>query len=179
MKKIYTTGDVAKLLGVNINTVIKWFDEGVLAGFRLPGSADRRIPASSLLKFMGANGIPMDLINADTPARRAHIRFPCGEPAELMILNGHEYGPYPAVIADVSEGGARLRVRSRDALSIPPNESKLAVTIASGLLAGARWKGLIVHLQPSRDGLAIGMSFLALAAPEKRRLTQFLATLHQ
>jgi hypothetical protein len=96
-----------------------------------------------------------------------------------MILNGHEYGPYPAVIADVSEGGARLRVRSRDALSIPPNESKLAVTIASGLLAGARWKGLIVHLQPSRDGLAIGMSFLALAAPEKRRLTQFLATLHQ
>jgi hypothetical protein len=28
LKKIFTTGEVARLLGININTVIKWFDEG-------------------------------------------------------------------------------------------------------------------------------------------------------
>src|SRR4029453_14344816 len=41
-------------------TVSKWFDSGQLRGYRIPGSKDRRIPVSSLRKFMKNHGIPMD-----------------------------------------------------------------------------------------------------------------------
>jgi hypothetical protein len=59
-KKIaYTTGDVAKLCQCAPRTVSKWFDSGVLYGYRLPESKDRRIPHDSLLKFMREAGIPI------------------------------------------------------------------------------------------------------------------------
>jgi len=43
-------------------TVSKWFDTGQLRGYRIPGSKDRRIPLSQLVRFMKAHGIPLDQI---------------------------------------------------------------------------------------------------------------------
>ncbi len=59
-KDVLTTGEVAKICNVASRTVSKWFDSGQLRGYRIPGSKDRRIPVSSLIKFMKNHGIPMD-----------------------------------------------------------------------------------------------------------------------
>ena len=57
-KKVFTTGDVAKICNVASRTVSKWFDSGHLKGYRIPGSNDRRIPVNELVRFMKDNGIP-------------------------------------------------------------------------------------------------------------------------
>jgi excisionase family DNA binding protein len=48
MKKVFTTGQVAKICKVAPRTVSKWFDSGRLRGYRIPGSQDRRIPREQL-----------------------------------------------------------------------------------------------------------------------------------
>jgi len=57
-KNVLTTGDVAKICNVAPRTVSKWFDNGQLKGYRIPGSKDRRIPLSELTRFMKANNMP-------------------------------------------------------------------------------------------------------------------------
>jgi excisionase family DNA binding protein len=59
-KDILTTGEVAKICNVAPRTVSKWFDSGQLRGYRIPGSKDRRIPLSALIRFMKAHNIPTD-----------------------------------------------------------------------------------------------------------------------
>ncbi|MCA3004371.1 MAG: response regulator [Planctomycetaceae bacterium] len=59
-KEVLTTGEVAKICQVAPRTVSKWFDSGALKGYRIPGSKDRRIPVSNLIKFMKENNIPLD-----------------------------------------------------------------------------------------------------------------------
>ncbi len=59
-KDVLTTGEVAKICNVAPRTVSKWFDSGSLRGYRIPGSKDRRIPVSQLLRFMKEHGIPFD-----------------------------------------------------------------------------------------------------------------------
>lgn len=62
-RDVLTTGEVAKICNVAPRTVSKWFDSGQLKGYRIPGSKDRRIPASELVRFMKAHGIPLDNIS--------------------------------------------------------------------------------------------------------------------
>jgi excisionase family DNA binding protein len=57
-KNVLTTGDVAKICNVAPRTVSKWFDSGQLKGYRIPGSKDRRIPVSELVRFMRAHNMP-------------------------------------------------------------------------------------------------------------------------
>jgi excisionase family DNA binding protein len=57
-KNVLTTGDVAKICNVAPRTVSKWFDRGQLKGYRIPGSKDRRIPVSELVRFMKAHNMP-------------------------------------------------------------------------------------------------------------------------
>ncbi len=57
-KNVLTTGEVAKICNVAPRTVSKWFDTGQLKGYRIPGSKDRRIPVSELIRFMKANNMP-------------------------------------------------------------------------------------------------------------------------
>ncbi len=63
-KEVLTTGEVAKICNVAPRTVSKWFDSGSLKGYRIPGSRDRRIPASELVRFMRAHGIPLEGMNS-------------------------------------------------------------------------------------------------------------------
>ena len=51
-KEVLTTGEVARICNVASRTVSKWFDQGRLRGYRIPGSKDRRIPRSELVRFM-------------------------------------------------------------------------------------------------------------------------------
>lgn len=62
-KEVLTTGEVAKICNVAPRTVSKWFDSGQLKGYRIPGSKDRRIPVSQLVRFMKDHKIPLDGLN--------------------------------------------------------------------------------------------------------------------
>jgi excisionase family DNA binding protein len=57
-KNVLTTGDVAKICHVAPRTVSKWFDNGQLRGYRIPGSKDRRIPVNELIRFMKTHNMP-------------------------------------------------------------------------------------------------------------------------
>src|SRR5947199_7840272 len=59
MKKVFTTGQVAKICKVAPRTVSKWFASGRLRGYRIPGSQDRRIPREQLIKFLKEHGMPL------------------------------------------------------------------------------------------------------------------------
>ncbi|HEY3241781.1 MAG TPA: response regulator [Phycisphaerae bacterium] len=59
-KEVLTTGEVARICNVAPRTVSKWFDSGQLRGYRIPGSKDRRIPISYLVRFMRAHGMPLN-----------------------------------------------------------------------------------------------------------------------
>ena len=61
-KNVLTTGDVAKICNVAPRTVSKWFDNGHLKGYRIPGSKDRRIPSSELIRFMKMHNMPTDAL---------------------------------------------------------------------------------------------------------------------
>ena len=57
-KKVLTTGEVAEVCNVASRTVGKWFDGGLLKGYRIPGSRDRRIPVAELVAFMKKYEMP-------------------------------------------------------------------------------------------------------------------------
>lgn len=65
MKKVFTTGDVARICRVTINTVVKWFDLGEIEGYQIPGSGARRVTRKNLLKFMRKYKFPMDELAAE------------------------------------------------------------------------------------------------------------------
>ncbi|MEX2218347.1 MAG: response regulator [Phycisphaerales bacterium] len=65
-KRIFTTGEAAQICKVSQQTIIRCFDSGRLAGFRVPGSRFRRIPRDELVRFMKANDIPVEIIEGPT-----------------------------------------------------------------------------------------------------------------
>jgi len=65
MKKVFTTGQVAKICQVAPRTVSKWFDSGKLRGYRIPGSQDRRIPRDQLIRFLKENGMPLGALEEE------------------------------------------------------------------------------------------------------------------
>lgn len=63
-KRIFTTGEAAAVCKVSQQTIIRCFDAGRLTGFRVPGSKFRRIPREELIRFMRANNIPLEALEA-------------------------------------------------------------------------------------------------------------------
>lgn len=82
-KDVLTTGEVAKICNVAPRTVSKWFDSGVLKGYRIPGSKDRRIPVNELIKFMKVHGIPLDGITSG----RTRVLIVDDEPEIVDVLH--------------------------------------------------------------------------------------------
>lgn len=78
-KNVLTTGDVARICNVAPRTVSKWFDKGQLKGYRIPGSKDRRIPVSELVRFMKVHDIPS-------------ANLPVGKVRVLVVDNGRHNG---------------------------------------------------------------------------------------
>lgn len=58
-KRIFTTGEAARICKVSQQTIIRCFDNGRLTGFKVPGSKFRRIPRDELVRFMRENGMPL------------------------------------------------------------------------------------------------------------------------
>lgn len=96
MKDLFTTGEAAEICKVSQQTIIRCFDSARLEGFRVPGSKFRRIPRSSLIKFMKENNIPLD--NIESGKRKVLI---VDDDAEIVEL-----------IADVLVRDGRFEIRT-------------------------------------------------------------------
>lgn len=59
-KKVYTTGQVAKICGVSLSTAKRWVERGEIKGFRLPRSGEWRVTKQELVNFMERNAFPID-----------------------------------------------------------------------------------------------------------------------
>jgi excisionase family DNA binding protein len=107
-KNVLTTGDVAKICNVAPRTVSKWFDSGQLKGYRIPGSKDRRIPLSELLRFMKANNMPMEAL----PVGKIRVLVVAGNerPASELLDALTAKGSYDLQVARSSfEVGAAIQ----------------------------------------------------------------------
>lgn len=58
MEEVFTTGQIAKLCMVASRTAAKWIDRGMLKGWRLPGSNDRRVSRSAFIAFLDKYQMP-------------------------------------------------------------------------------------------------------------------------
>jgi excisionase family DNA binding protein len=72
MQDVLTTGEAARICGVNFRTVLRWIDRGLLPAYKLPGRGDRRVLGTVLRQFMQDNGIP-DHSNMTALPRRVLI----------------------------------------------------------------------------------------------------------
>ena len=68
MKKVYRPGEVAEICHCSPRQVQTWFEEGMLRGYKLPGSGHRRILGEDLLRFLKEHGMPLGDL-ADEPSR--------------------------------------------------------------------------------------------------------------
>lgn len=58
-KEVLTTGQVARICNVAPRTAAKWFDTGLVSGYRLPMSNSRRIYIHSLVQMLKQHNIPI------------------------------------------------------------------------------------------------------------------------
>ncbi len=65
-RSVFTTGDIAKICDVNINTVVNWFESGLLKGYQLPSSSARRVPRAEILDFITRKKLPVKVFSART-----------------------------------------------------------------------------------------------------------------
>lgn len=56
-----TTSEIGRMTGVSCRTAARWVDEGLLKGYRLPGSKHRRVPPAELLAFARRENVPLDV----------------------------------------------------------------------------------------------------------------------
>jgi hypothetical protein len=195
---VMTTGQVARVFSVNINTVIKWFDEGKLVGFRLPRSNERRIYRESVLTFMKEHGIADELLRnfEDThKARRkgrkpgsttaahagsaaasgAELRIFPRKPVELQahIQSGLDAEDTPVMVRNLSLGGAFVTGFS-STRRIIPEEFRL---IVDGTDGSPRLDTTceVVHVRRTDDqGLTLGCRFTRV---DPRTLQSYLASI--
>lgn len=143
-KRVFTTGEAAKVCKVSQQTIIRCFDSGRLEGFRVPGSRFRRIPRDELIKFMKSNDIPVShlegatkriLVVDDDPQVLGVFEEALGREGRFEVRtasNGYEAGmlteafrPHLIVLdymlPDVNGNVVARRIREHDAL----NESKI------------------------------------------------------
>lgn len=52
VRKLFTTGQIAELLGISTKTIASYIDKGYLKGVELPGTSERRVPRQELRLFL-------------------------------------------------------------------------------------------------------------------------------
>lgn len=119
-RQVFTTGQIAKLAHVAPRTVTKWFDKGLLSGWKIPGSEDRRVSRESYIAFCSENKIPLIGLVQHIPVSvlsigiNPHIPVPDGgvyEYHDNFFTCYDQFNPYAvshriAVVIDASLGPA-------------------------------------------------------------------------
>ena len=58
---VLTSGQIASICNVSTRTVTKWIDSGILKGYRIPLSKDRRVNVLDLREFVSKNAMPVEI----------------------------------------------------------------------------------------------------------------------
>lgn len=171
-RTVFTTGDAAKILQVAPRTVSKWFDSGVLKGYRIPGSNDRRIPRESLSEFIHDHGMgsmiddfekrgAIRLVGLPSALQDALSFFGYFRPIKCVFDLANDLDKEPAVIVIDGSLGAK------------------AVCAACQSIQ-ARWQGRhkIVCIRTeddsSTDYLAAGADYVLQSPVDPRQLVKLL-----
>ncbi|HDH97100.1 MAG TPA: helix-turn-helix domain-containing protein [Proteobacteria bacterium] len=179
-KNSYTTGEIARILGININTVIKWFDDEQLKGFRLPGSLERRVPYEALKDFMRSHNLPLELLPAPEESergyRRAYPRKVVSLSAELAIKGSDEAVTVPVSVINLSKLGAKAEVEAGKELKIPAPPVEVSLKFAADPLDGLEVKSHLIHLNAAQK-ITMGLKFLEMSEEWEKKLESFLDSL--
>lgn len=107
MLDVLTTGEAARICGVNFRTVLRWIDRGLLQAYKLPGRGDRRVLRDELQKFMAENQIPDRSLPSALPRR---ILIADDEPAMAHAIERvlRRAGFETAIASNGFEAGAML-----------------------------------------------------------------------
>ncbi|MFV2073170.1 MAG: response regulator [Thermoanaerobaculales bacterium] len=150
VKRNLTTGDIAKLCGVNFRTVIRWIHRGHIKAFQLPGRGDNRVQMADFLTFLRENDMPIPeelqktshrvlIVQEDAKVAKSMERTLKRADFETMIaVDGFEAGALaitysPAVVvldpqmAGLGGLGALTTFRSR------PELAKMKVLVVSDM----------------------------------------------
>ena len=103
-KKIFTTGEAAKVCKVSQQTIIRCFDSGRLRGYRVPGSKTRRIPRGELIRFMRGHHMPLDVLGeSDTVLLIVELKgdVALDEPDVVAVVETVEVAEEDAVVVAV------------------------------------------------------------------------------
>lgn len=147
-KNVLTTGDVARICNVAPRTVSKWFDSGQLKGYRIPGSKDRRIPVSELIRFMKAHNMPA-------------TTFPVGKIRVLVVDSNADAG---SALADTLRTRADYEVQTvRSSFETGATAQKFAphVLLVSLLAEGIDATGICKSIRANEDLQTIKIIALA------------------
>ena len=100
--EVLTTGEVAKYCHVNLRTVSRWIDRGLLKAYKLPGRGDNRVQRQDFLSFLKRNAMPIpgDLQESVSEGTDHTILMVDDEPLALrsmqLVLRKAKYRIYTA-----------------------------------------------------------------------------------
>lgn len=145
-KNFYTTGEVARILGVAAMTVIKYCKRGDLTAEQSKLTRYRRITKESLAAFMKKHSLPESKLEASQPVRvliaddEKDVRWTIRQVIEKLIPN--------ALIAEASDGYTACLVAG----SFAPNLVTLDLQM------------------PQMDGFQVCSAFRSFEATKKARI---------
>jgi hypothetical protein len=137
-RDVLTTGQAAKLCHCCPRQLTKWFDAGLLRGYRLPGSTDRRIFRADLDHFMRRHGM-------------------AGKPSVLLAgLSADEEPAVGALLADDFEAiGARSALRAAALLAASPPDCLLCCVAGLGRSATLELGLVVEKYRPGAKKVAL------------------------
>ena len=160
MKKVFTTGQVAKICKVAPRTVSKWFDSGRLKGYRIPGS--RRTVASPANNSSGSS--------RNTACRWGNSKK---KNWHKVLLIGTEK-MFNDRIKEIDAGKRRFQVRTRPAAASRPGCSlgnfhpdTIIIDLGLGRSESVQITGNLRKNEAYTATLIIGLAGEDEAEPEK------------
>jgi hypothetical protein len=149
---VLSVGAVARAARVAPRTVAKWFDAGLIAGFRLPdvggSGGDRRVERAELVRFLTARGMPLgELAPAVVPTVLA-VGLSPGDVVRLGVALGES--PRLLAAADLFRAGTLAR------------DAKPRVVVADDAIGSAELRGLVAALRNEADPVPV----VVLLAPD-------------
>jgi excisionase family DNA binding protein len=125
-RELYSTGQIARMCGVRICTVIRWIDTGKLPAFRLPlRHRERRVNYDDLCEFLARNHDLLSAVDESEPSPPSAKGVKCqvakvfqwrrqrsGKPANGQGENDENAAPAPAAVQRKDPTADEIRERA-------------------------------------------------------------------
>ena len=132
-KEVYRTGEISRICQVAARTVCKWIDSGILRGWRVPDSTDRRVMHKTLVQFMRDRG--MGELTAAILRRVLFVGLSASEQVAVCGLESEDYLVVAA--ANGFDAGVIFAEHNPDTVVID-----LSIGRSEGLAIGRRIKAV-------------------------------------